>query len=71
MYCIPLYLHLMLHSGGTIYYDDVWMSNNLGASWQLSTGNAGWAARRGTAAVSIGGTIIFMGGASGGEYVYM
>ena len=40
----------------------MWISNDLGASWQLSTGNAGWAAREGMAAVSIGGTIIVMGG---------
>ena len=47
----------------------MWRSNDLGASWQLSTGNGGWAARSDMAAVSVGGTIILMGG--GGEYVYM
>ena len=48
--------------------NDVWISNDLGASWQLSTVNAGWAARSNMAAVSIGGTIIIMGG-FGGEYI--
>ena len=58
----------MLYTGGT-YYNDVWISNDLGASWQLSTGNGGWAARSGMAAVYVGGSIILMGGS--GEYVYM
>ena len=64
------YKYIMLYTDGT-YYNDVWISNDLGASWQLSTDNGGWAAREGMAAVSVGGTIILMGGASGGEYVYM
>ena len=58
----------MLYTGAT-RYNDVWISNDLGASWQLSTGNGGWEARGGMAAVSLGGTIILMGGA--GEYLYM
>ena len=58
----------MLYTGNT-YYNDVWISNDLGASWQLSTGNGGWAARDGMAAVSAEGSIILMGGR--GEYVYM
>ena len=62
------YKYIMLYTG-TTYYNDVWISNDLGASWQLSTGNGGWAARYGMAAVSVGGTIILMGGL--GEYVYM
>ena len=50
----------------------MWRSNDLGASWQLSTGNGGWAARGGMAAVYVGGSIILMGGVGGsGEYVYM
>ena len=50
----------------------MWISNDLGASWQLSTGNGGWAARDGMAAVYVGGSIILMGGYGGsGEYVYM
>ena len=53
---------LMLYTGYGNNYNDVWISNNLGASWQLSTGNAGWDARTSMAAVSIGGTIILMGG---------
>ena len=48
----------------------MWRSNDLGASWQLSTGDGGWAAREGMAAVSVGGRIILMGGYDG-EYVYM
>ena len=62
------YKYIMLYTGAT--YIDVWISNNLGASWQLSTGNGGWAARYGMAAVSVGGTIILMGGEDG-EYIYM
>ena len=58
----------MLYTGATDY-NDVWISNDLGASWQLSTGNGGWAARDGMAAVYVGGSIILMGGF--GEYVYM
>ena len=50
----------------------MWRSNDLGASWQLSTGNGGWAARRSMAAVYVEGSIILMGGVGGsGEYVYM
>ena len=60
----------MLYTG-TTYYNDVWISNDLGASWQLSTDNGGWAARGGMAAVYVGGSIIFMGGLTSGEYVYM
>ena len=48
----------------------MWRSNDLGASWQLSTVNGGWAARSGMAAVSVEGSIILMGGYDG-EYVYM
>ena len=48
----------------------MWRSNDLGASWQLSTGNGGWAARSRMAAVYVGGSVILMGG-SAGEYVYM
>ena len=62
------YKYIMLYTDGT-YYNDVWISNDLGASWQLSTGNGGWAARSHMAAVYVGGTIILMGGS--GEYVYM
>ena len=51
-----------MYTVGAIRYNDVWISNDLGASWQLSTGNAGWAARGYMAAASIGGTIILMGG---------
>ena len=47
----------------------MWRSNDLGASWQLSTGNGGWAARYSMAAVYVEGSIILMGG--DGEYVYM
>ena len=60
----------MLYTGVT-RYNDVWISNDLGASWQLSTDNGGWAVRSGMAAVSVGGTIILMGGYGSGEYVYM
>jgi len=60
----------MLYTGIT-WYNDVWISNDLGASWQLSTGNGGWAARYGMAAVYVGGSIILMGGEGSGEYVYM
>ena len=50
----------------------MWISNDLGASWQLSTDNGGWEARYGMAAVSVGGTIILMGGVGrDGEYVYV
>ena len=63
------YKYIMLCTGVTLY-NDVWISNNLGASWQLSTGNGGWAARFDMAAVSVGGTIILMGGRDG-EYLYM
>ena len=62
------YKYIMLYTG-TTYYNDVWISNDLGASWQLSTGNGGWAARSDMAAVYVGGSIILMGGS--GEYVYM
>ena len=55
-------------TGGYTGYNDVWISNDQGASWQLSTGNAGWAGRDRMAAVSIGGIIILMGG-YGGEYI--
>ena len=48
----------------------MWRSNDLGASWQLSTGNGGWAARSNMAAVYVGGSVILMGGYAG-EYVYM
>ena len=60
----------MSYTGGG-YLNDVWISNDLGASWQLSTGNGGWARRADMAAVSVGGTIILMGGWGSGEYVYM
>ena len=53
---------------GYDYLNDVWISNDLGSSWQLSTNNAGWTARGGMAVVSIGGTIILMGGFTG-EYM--
>ena len=52
------------------YLNDVWVSNDLGASWQRSTNTAGWTAREGMGVVSIGRTIILMGG-YGGEYVYI
>ena len=58
----------MLYTGDTVLRD-VWVSNDLGASWQLSTNTAGWTARYSMGVVSIGGTIIVMGG--GGEYVYI
>ena len=63
------YKYIMLYTGAT-RYNDVWISNDLGASWQLSTGNGGWAARRSMAAVYVEGSIILMGGTTG-EYVYM
>ena len=63
------YSYIMLDTdGGEL--NDVWISNNLGASWQLSTGNAGWTARYGMAAVSIGGTMFLMGGWDG-ECIYI
>ena len=49
----------------------MWVSNDLGASWQLSTNTAGWTARFAMGVVSIGGTIIVMGGRGDGEYVYI
>ena len=49
----------------------MWIINDLGASWQISTGDGGWVARSQMAAVSVGGTIILMGGGYGGEYPYM
>ena len=55
---------------GYISLNDVWISNNLGASWQLSTDNAGWAARKHMAAVTIEGTIVLLGG-DVGEYIYI
>ena len=64
-----MYICITLYTGSGTRYNDVWISNDLGASWQLSTGNGGWAARYSMAAVSVGGTIILMGGR--GEYVYM
>ena len=52
--------------------NDVWRSNDLGVSWQLSTNNAGWTPRSSMAAVYIGGTIILMGGSGGPcEYIYV
>ena len=60
----------MLYTDGG-YRNDVWISNDLGASWQLSTDNGGWAVRRSMPAVYVGGSIILMGGEGSGEYVYM
>ncbi len=44
------------------YYNDVWRSNDLGVTWELSTLQASWEARRGMSAVYTGGTIVLMGG---------
>ena len=63
------YKYIMLYTG-TAGYNDVWSSNDLGASWQLSTDNGGWVARNSMAAVYVGGSIILMGGYAG-EYLYM
>ena len=63
------YKYIILYTGDT-YYRDVWVSNDLGASWQRSTNTASWTARRAMGVVSIGGTIILMGGYDG-EYVYI
>ncbi len=42
--------------------NDVWRSNDLGISWTISTSNADWLGRSYMAAVSIGGTVVVMGG---------
>ncbi len=53
---------LMLYTDGSIYYNDVWRSVDLGVTWVLSTFQASWAARERMSAVYIGGTIVLMGG---------
>ncbi len=49
------------------YFHDVWISNDFGATWLLSTDNAPWVIREQMASVSIDGSIFLMGGRS--EYV--
>ena len=59
----------MLYADDESYRNDVWKSNDLGASWQLSTSDADWTPRGQMSAVSIEETIVLMGGK--GKYIFV